>query len=180
MVNRTAAVLLAASLLCPQCLAGQAQAQNQLGRPRLPGHQAAELPRRGGTLGMDIGPVQQINENSVAFELLRVSRVRCGSPGARAGFDVGDQIIAVDGHVFPGVAAFAAHVGSVPPGRQIAVDCLPAGGLQQAQRVSLTVGAGGQAATQQGDPARSGRLSTRSKVTIGAGAPVPQQPGGFQ
>lgn len=69
----------------------------------------------------------------MTFELLRVNGVRRGSPGAQAGLNGGDQIIAVDGRVFPSVAASAAYVGSVQPGRQIAVDTMPAGGeLQQA------------------------------------------------
>jgi len=209
MANCTAVALLAASLLSVQCLPGpaQAQAQNQMGYQLLPAQQAASLPRRGGALGMDVGPAQQINEGGMAFELLRVNGVRRGSPGAQAGFNVGDQIIAVDGRVFPSVAAFAAYIGSVQPGRQIAVDTMPAGGgPQQAQRIGVTVGAGGRAApAQQGDQARSGGLSTGSKVAIGVGAaalfgcyelgcfsrskpgsgdpgqqPPQQQPGGFQ
>ena len=207
MVHRTAAALLAASFLGLQCLPAAAQAQNQMGYQLLSGQQATALPRRGGALGMDIGPAQQINEGGMAFELLRVNGVRRGSPGAQAGFNVGDQIIAVDGRVFPSVAVFAAYVGSVQPGRQIAVDYLPSGGgPQQAQRVGVTVGAGGRAvAARQGDPARSGGLSTGSKVAIGVGAaalfgcyelgcfsrshpssgdspqqPMQQQPGGFQ
>jgi len=93
MVNRTAAVVLAASLLSLQCVAGPARAQNQMGYQLLPAQQAASLPRRGGALGMDIGPAQQVNEGGMAFELLRVNGVRRGSPGAQAGFNVGDQII---------------------------------------------------------------------------------------
>ncbi len=172
MVNRTAAALLAASFFTLQCVSGPAQAQNQMGYQLLPAQQAASLPRRGGALGMDIGPAQQVNEGGMAFELLRVNGVRRGSPGAQAGFNVGDQIIAVDGRVFPSVAAFASYIGSVQPGRQITVDTMPAGGgPQQAQRIGVTVGAGGRAMpAQQGEQARSGGLSTGSKVAIGVGA----------
>jgi len=212
MVHRTAAALLAASFLCLQFLPAAAQAQNhqaqnQMGYQRLSGQQATALPRRGGALSMDIGPTQQINEGGMAFELLRVNGVRRGSPGAQASFNIGDQIIAVDGRVFPSVVVFAAYLGSVQPGRQITVDYLPSGGgPQQAQHVGVTVGAGGQAvATERGDPARSGGLSTGSKIAIGVGAaalfgcyefgcfsrshpssgnssqqPVQQQPGVFQ
>jgi len=172
MVNRTAAAVLAASFLSLQCISGPAQAQNQMGYQLLPAQQAASLPRRGGALGMDVGPAQQVNEGGMAFELLRVNGVRRGSPGAQAGFNVGDQIIAVDGRVFPSVAAFASYIGSVQPGRQITVDTMPAGGgPQQAQRIGVTVGAGGRAMpAQQGEQARSGGLSTGSKVAIGVGA----------
>jgi len=171
MVNRTAAALLAASLSL-QCLPASAQAQNQMGYQLLSAQQATALPRRGGALGMDVGPAQQINEVGMVFELLRVNGVHRGSPGAQAGFNVGDQIIAVDGRVFPSVAAFASYIGSVQPGRQIGIDYIPAGGgPQQAQRVGVTVGAGGRAvAAQGGDQAQSGGLSTGSKVAIGVGA----------
>ncbi len=172
MVNRTAAAVLAASFLSLQCISGPAQAQNQMGYQLLPAQQAASLPQRGGALGMDVGPAQQVNEGGMAFELLRVNGVRRGSPGAQAGFNVGDQIIAVDGRVFPSVAAFASYIGSVQPGRQITVDTMPArGGPQQAQRIGVTVGAGGRAMpAPQGEQARSGGLSTGSKVAIGVGA----------
>ena len=171
MVNRTVAALVAATFLSLQGLPSVALAENQMGYRLLSQQQAAGLPRRGGALGMDIGPAQQINEGGMAFELLRVNGVRRGSSGAQAGFGVGDQIIAADGQVFPSVAAFAAYVGSVPPGQQIAVDYIPAnGGPQQAQRVGVTVGAGGQAVpAQTAEPARTG-MSTGTKLAIGAGA----------
>ncbi len=178
MVNRTAAALLAASFLSLQCVPSPAQAENQMGYQLLSARQATELPRRGGALGIDVGRAQQITDSGMTFELLRVNGVRRGSPGAQAGFNVGDQIIAVDGRVFPSVAAFAAYIGSVRPGRQITVDYMPAGGgPQQAQRVGVTVGAGGRAvpaqqagAAQQDDQAGSTGLSTGAKVAIGAGA----------
>ncbi len=171
MVNRTVAALVAATFLSLQGLPSVALAENQMGYQLLSQQQAAALPRRGGALGMDIGPAQQVNEGGMIFELLRVNGVRRGSPGAQAGFHVGDQIIAADGQVFPSVAAFAAYVGSVPPGRQVAVDYMPAnGGPQQAQRVGVTIGAGGRAVPAQAEePARTG-MSTGTKLAIGAGA----------
>lgn len=178
MVNRTVAALLAASFLGLQSLPSPALAENQMGYQLLSARQAGQLPRSGGALGMDVGRAQQITDSGMTFELLRVNAVRRGSPGAQAGFNVGDQIIAVDGRVFPSVAAFAAYIGSVQPGRQIVVDYIPnGGGPQHAQRVGVTVGAGGRAvSTQQTNPAQqdnqagSTGLSTGSKVAIGVGA----------
>ena len=172
MVNRTIAALVASAFLGLQCVAGPALADNQMGYRELSARQAASLPRRGGALGMDIGPSQQINEGGLAFEMLRVKGVRPGSPGAQAGFDVGDQIIAVDGQVFPSVAAFAAYVGSLEPGRQLSVDYIPkGGGPQQAQRIGVTVGDAGRAvAPRQDAQAAPGGLSTGAKVAIGVGA----------
>lgn len=176
MANRTVAALLAASFLSLQCMpTGPAHAENPMGYQLLSARQAAVLPRSGGALGMDVGRAQQITDSSgMTFELLRVTGVRRGSPAAQAGFHVGDEIIAANGQVFPSVAAFAAYVGSVPPGEQITVDYMPAGGgPQQAQRVAVTVGgAGGRAVppVQQGDQSRSTGLSTGSKVAIGVGA----------
>lgn len=172
MINRTAAAFLAASLLSLQCAPSPALAENQMGYQLLSAREAAGLPRRGGALGMDIGPAQQITDSGMTFEVLRVNGVRRGSPGAQAGFNVGDLIIAVDGRVFPSVPAFAAYAGSMQPGRQVAVDYIPAGGgPQNAQRVALTVGSGGRTVpAQQDDPARSTGMSTGTKLAIGAGA----------
>jgi S1-C subfamily serine protease len=146
MVNRTVAALIAASFLGLQCLPSPALAENQMGYQLLSAPQAAALPRNGGALGMDVGRAQQITDSGMTFELLRVTGVRRGSPAAQAGFKPGDQIIAADGQVFPSVAAFAAFIGSVQPGRQITVDYMPAGGgPQQAQRVGVTIGGAGRA-----------------------------------
>ncbi len=167
-----AAALLAASLVASQCLPSPALADNPMGYQLLSAQQAAGLPRRGGALGLNVGPGQRINDTSgMQFELLRVTGVRPNSAGAQAGLNVGDQIIAADGRVFPSVAAFAAYVGSMPPGRQINIDYMPAGGgPQQAQRVAVTVGAGGRAVpTDQNEQARTG-LSTGTKIAIGVGA----------
>ena len=171
MVNRTMAALAVASL-CMQCLAGPAWAENQMGYQLLSLEQASQLPRAGGALGMDVGRAQVITDQGLSFELLRVNAVRSGSPGAQAGFHAGDQVIAVDGRVFPSVAAFAAYVGSVQPGRQISVDYIPAGGgPQQAQRIGVTVGGQGLTVpSQQADQPPSGGLSTGTKVAIGLGA----------
>jgi predicted metalloprotease with PDZ domain len=38
--------------------------------------------------------VQQITDGGMKFDLIRVKQVRRGSPGDRAGFRKGDQIIA--------------------------------------------------------------------------------------
>ena len=130
------------------------------------------LPRQGGALGMDVGPAQSITDSGMTFSVLRVNGVSRNSPGAQAGLKVGDLIIAADGLVFPNVPAFAAYAGSVQPGRQMAVDYIPAGGgPQNAQRAGITVGSGGRAApAQQDDQARSTGLSTGTTLAIGAGA----------
>ena len=71
--------------------------------------------------------------------------------------------------MFPDTATFAAYVGSVAPGRQIEVDYMPAGGgPAQAQRLGVTVGEGGRAATPRSETPHG--LSTGSKVAIGLGA----------
>ena len=106
----------------------------------------------------------------MAFDLLRVDAVNRGSAGAQAGLKAGDQIVAVDGHVFSDLQAFKAYVGSLPPGRQIAIDTIPpGGGPQQAQRITATVGNGGRA-VQPDAQAKSTGMSTGMKVAIGLGA----------
>ncbi len=160
---RLAAAVLAASLL----VAGVARADNQMGYHLLAPDQAASLPHNGGALGMEIRRGQVINDTGMTFELLQVQAVHPRSAGAQAGFKPGDQIIAVDGTVFSSLHAFAAYVGSLPPGQQITVDYLPVGGgPQQAQRIGVTVGNGAVAAPA----AHTGGLSTGEKLAIGAGA----------
>jgi hypothetical protein len=134
--------------------------------------QAARLPRGGGTLGVDVGRGQVITDSGMTFELLQVRSVRRGSPGARAGLEVGDQVIAVNGRVFPGVATFAGYMGSLRPGETIAMDYLPrGGGPEQAQRVGVTLGEGGGMPSPRSAPEPEPHgLSTGQKLAIGAGA----------
>ncbi len=112
----------------------------------------------------------------MTFDLIRVKQVRRGSPGARAGFRKGDQIIAVDGRVFPSIAAFGAYVGSTPPGSRISVDYIPAGGgPESAERVPVTIGDAGRPTQEppqngQSDESASSGMSTRTKIGIGAAA----------
>ena len=170
LAHRASVSALAVTLLASVSLASvPAWAENQMGYQLLSQQVASGLPHNRGSLGMDIERAQQITDDGLTFDIIRVKGVRRGSPGAQAGFSPGDQIVAVDGRVFANLAAFAAYVGSIPPGRAISVDYIPAnGGPAQAQRIAVTVGsAGGGAAT----PATtSGGLSTGTKVAIGVGA----------
>ena len=147
-----------------------ASADNQMGYRLQTAGASTGLQRAGGSLGMKVGPEKEITSGGMTFELLKVEGVGSASPAAQAGLSAGDQIIAVDGRVFPDVPTFAAYVGSVAPGHQIEVDYMPAGGgPRQAQRVGVTVGEGGKAAPRRDVP-RSAGLSTGNKVAIGVGA----------
>lgn len=172
MMHRTLAALITVSFLSLQTVPTPALADNQMGYQLLSADQAAGLPRNGGRLGMQVGRAQQITSGGLTFDLLRVNAVSANSPGAQAGFKVGDQIIAVDGRVFPSVAAFAAYVGSMSPARQISVDYMPSGaGPQEAQRVGVTIG-GARAVPAPAPQANAEPqgLSTGTKVAIGVGA----------
>jgi len=169
-INRTLAAFVAASLLTLESMSAPALAGNQMGYQLLSAEQGAALPRNGGKLGLNVGRAQQVNSDGLTFELLRVNDVNPGSSGAKAGFKPGDQIIAVDGKVFPSVAAFAAYVGSMPPAGKISIDYMPSrGGPQEAQRVNVTLGGGRSEPAHSASPARTG-LSTGEKVAIGVGA----------
>ncbi len=169
MINRMVAALVATSFLTLQCLAGPAMAENQMGYQLLSADQAAALPHGGGKLGLSVGRAQQMNSGGMTFELLKVNGVTQGSPGDKAGIRTGDQIIAVDGKVFPTVAAFASYVGSMPPAGKISIDYMPSGGgPQDAQRVGVTLG-GTTPTASPAQPASTG-LSTGEKIAIGVGA----------
>ena len=172
MWKRSVTVLVVTSLFSLPMSLGPAAADNPMGYKLLPADQATALPRMGGALGMSVGPDKQITDDGMTFALLRVNGVNQNSAGGQAGFRTGDEIIAVDGRVFPSVAAFAGYVGSIQPGRQISVDYIPAGGgPQQAQRIDVTLGEAGRSApAQQTAPAPAGGLSTGSKIAIGVGA----------
>ncbi len=175
MVNRTFAAFVGISFLALQSLPAPAYADNQMGYRLLSPQEASGLPHNRGSLGLDVERAQQITDSGMTFELIRVKQVRPHSAGAQAGFHRGDQIIAVDGQVFPNLATFANYVGSVPPGNRITVDYIPAGGGPgQAQRIAVTVGSPGGAAQtardQQGNEPASTGMSTRTKIGIGAAA----------
>lgn len=175
MAMRPAAPLIATVFLLLQVAPGPARADNQMGYRLLSQQEAASLPRNGGALGLDVERAQQITDGGMTFDLIRVKAVRRGSPGAQAGFNVGDQIIAIDGRVFPTLTTFASYIGATSPGQRIAVDYMPAGGgPQQAQRMSVTIGAAGRAMQPTDQPLpqdqRSGGMSTGTKVAIGVGA----------
>ena len=169
MTSRITATLVAAALV-GQVLTGSAMADNQMGYTLLPAAQAEQLSRHGGILGLDVGRAQQITDSGMTFDLLKVNSVRRDSPGDKAGLRAGDSIIAIDGRVFPSVAAFAAYIGSNEPGHRISIDYIPAGGgPQDAQRLAVTLAGGNRTMTPTEAPASTG-LSTGSKIAIGVGA----------
>ena len=169
--GRKLPMLVAACLLVGQCFPGPARAENQMGYQLLTPQAAAGLPRNRGSLGLDVERSQQITDGGMTFDIIRVKGVHRGSPGAQAGFAPGDQIIAVDGQVFANLAAFAAYVGSVKPGRTVSVDYIPKnGGPAQAQRASVAVGTAGGGAQQSAQSSAPGGMSTGTKVAIGVGA----------
>ncbi len=176
MVSRTVTAIVTASMLTLQWTPTPANAENQMGYRLLSVQEASSLPRHRGALGMDVERAQQITDDGLTFDLIRVKQVRQGSPGARAGFRRGDQIIAVDGRVFPSIAAFAAYVGSMPPGSRVSVDYIPAGGgPEKAERVPVIIGDAGRTSQQppqnrQSDESASSGMSTRTKIGIGAAA----------
>jgi S1-C subfamily serine protease len=176
MVSRTVTAIVTASMLTLHWTPNHAYAENQMGYRLLSVQEASSLPRHHGALGMDVERAQQITDDGMTFDLIRVKQVRPGWPGARAGFHKGDQIIAVDGRVFPTIAAFAAYVGSISPGSRVNVDYIPAGGgPESAERVPVIIG---DAAKPTQDPARnrqvdetaSSGMSTRTKIGIAAAA----------
>ena len=170
----TRSIALTAAVLFVAQAMGPAAADNKMGYQLETKEQAAGLSPAGGSLGMRVGPEQEISSEGLTFELLKVENVGQGSPAAQAGLSVGDRIIAVNGHVFPSTATFAAVVGAVAPGKQIEVDYIPSdGGPDKAQRVGGTVGEKGQAAPAHTTAATADRkegLSTGAKVAIGLGA----------
>ena len=157
MITRTLAAGVAACLLTVQCIPVSARADNPMGYQLLSAREAAALPHNQGALGLSVDRAQQITDGGMTFDIIRVTQVRRDSTGARAGLKPGDEIIALDGKVFPSLVAFASYIGSTPPGNQIIVDYIPVGaGPQQAQRVAVLVGRTGQASP--------------AEVAIGAGA----------
>ncbi len=136
-------------------LAFPAYAENQMGYRLLTTQEAAGLPHNQGSLGLEIDRAQRITAGDMIFDIIRVTGVRAASAGAQAGFAKGDQIIALDGRVFPSLDVFAAYIGAARPGSRITVDYMPAGGgPEQAQRVEVSVGSAGQTATARAPSAR--------------------------
>jgi S1-C subfamily serine protease len=129
-----------AALLAAPAVPHAALADNAMGYRVLSPREAAALPSRQGTIGLDVRRQERIIDSGLTFDIIQVTRVRRNSAGARAGFKVGDQIVAVDGRVFPSLAVFAAYIGSRPPGSQVVIDIMPAGrGPEQARRITVAV-----------------------------------------
>ncbi len=194
MPNRPVALAAAVSLFMLQCGVGQqayAQYQgnqggqyqggqgqrsgNAMGYRMLSSQEAGSLPRGGATLGLDVESTQQINEQGLSFSVLRVTQVRQGSPAAAGGLQRGDNLIAVNGYVFPGIREFAQYVASLSPGTSMTVDFIPAGSRpDNAQRISLRLG--GQGGYQdrgryaQGPDEKPTGMSTKTKLGLGAAA----------
>ena len=152
-------------------LGGPAYADNSMGYKLLSTDQAAALPHSGGALGMDVGAAQRITDADLSFDVLSVNSVKPGSPGEAAGLRPGDEIIAVNGLVFPSVLAFGEFIGSVSPGTQLAMDYIPSGGgPAQAQRIAVTVGQAGRGVLPGAAASASHGLSGGAKTAIGLGA----------
>ena len=164
--------MVAAVLLGSQALSAVASADNKMGYKLETAEQAATLAKAGGSLGMKVGPQGDISSEGLSFQVLKVEGVVEDSPASQAGLKIGDQIIAVDGHVFPNTKTFAEYVGSIEPGRKIDVDYMPqSGGPKDAKRVAVTVGKGGHAIKPKDDAAKTtDGLSTGQKIAIGVGA----------
>jgi len=169
-VGRSVTAVALACMLAAQ-VPTVAHAENAMGYRLLSVEQASRLPNNRGTVGLDVAPARQISDAGMTFDLLRVERVRTGSPAEHAGFKTGDQIIAVNGRVFPTLAAFAAFMKSMAPGARANIDYIPAGGgPKNAERVALVVGKPGASGTQQGQAQEKSGMSTRTKIGIGAAA----------
>jgi C-terminal processing protease CtpA/Prc len=169
-VGRSVAAVALASMLAAQ-VPVVAHAENPMGYRLLSVEQASRLPNNRGTVGLDVAPARQITDSGMTFDLLRVQRVQTGSPAAQAGFQRGDQIIAVNGRVFPTLAAFAAYMKSMAPGTRANIDYIPArGGPKNAERVAILVGKPGANGEQYAQAQEKSGMSTRTKIGIGAAA----------
>jgi len=171
-VRRIMTAVTLASMLGVQLAPAIAHAENAMGYRLLPSAEATRLPDNNGALGLNVGPAQRITGSGVTFNLMEVRGVKAGSAGSAAGLQRGDQIIAVNGRVFPTAMAFAAYVKSLRPGARVSVDYIPAGGgPSNAERVAVVMGKPGTNGAQYGQAQeRSGGMSTRTKIGLGAAA----------
>ena len=84
-----------------------------MGYRLLAAEEAMKLPSNHCSLGMSLERSRQITDSGMTFDIIRIDQVRAGSPTARAGSHVDDQIITVDGHVFPGLAIFGTYISAL-------------------------------------------------------------------
>jgi predicted metalloprotease with PDZ domain len=171
-LRRTITGIALASMLTAQLVPAVAHAENPMGYRVLSVEQASRLPNKHGALGVDVAAAQRISDPSMTFALMQVKGVQRGSTAAQAGLQKGDQIIAVNGRVFPNATAFAAYVRSMAPGSRINIDYIPAGGgPRNAERVAVVIGKPGSNAAQHAQAQeQSSGMSTRTKIGLGAAA----------
>jgi C-terminal processing protease CtpA/Prc len=168
-VRRTVTAIALASMVSVQVAPAIAHAENAMGYRLVSTDQAARLPNNRGALGVDVAPAKQITDSGMTFDLMEVRRVKAGSAGEAAGLQRGDEIIAVNGRVFPSGNAFAMYLRSIRPGSRVTIDYIPAGrGPANAERVSLVMGTGNQ--TQNAQTQAHSGMSTRTKIGLGAAA----------
>jgi S1-C subfamily serine protease len=171
-VRRTITAIALASMLGLQLAPAGVHAENAMGYRLLTPADATRLPDNHGALGLEVAPAQRITDSGMSFNLVEVRGVKAGSAGAAAGLQRGDRIIAVNGRVFPTATAFAAYLKSIRPGARANIDYIPAGqGPSDAQRVAVVIGKprpGGEQFDQAQE--RSGGMSTRTKIGLGAAA----------
>src|SRR4051812_35700315 len=98
-MKRLSAMALAATLLFGDAGA-VAHAENAMGYQLLSEQEARSLPRNDGALGMDLARSQHITDHEMTFDIMQITKVKPGSPAAKAGLRRGDQIIAVNGRLF--------------------------------------------------------------------------------
>jgi hypothetical protein len=166
MPRRAVTILLIAGSLMGRM---PAFAENAMGYHLVSAEEAMKLPSNHGSLGMSIQRSRQITDSGMTFDIIRIDQVRSRSPAAMAGLHVDDQIIAVDGRVFPSLAIFGTYISALAPGSRAIVDYVPAGeGPSNAQRVKVLVGADTPSARSAGSSASG--LTTGQKVAIGVGA----------
>ena len=168
-VRRTVAAIALATIVGVPMAPAIVYAENAMGYRLVPTEQAARLPNNRGAVGLDVAPAKQVTDSGMTFDLMEVRRVKAGSAGDAAGLQRGDEIIAVNGRVFPSANAFALYLRSIRPGTRITIDYIPAGrGPANAERVSLVMGTGN--TIQNGQTQAHSGMSTRTKIGLGAAA----------
>ena len=169
--NRKVA-LFARRVACRRVVLGRpARADNPMGYQLLTPQAAASLPRNQGSLGLDVERAQQITDDGMTFDLIRVRGVRRGSPGAQAGFSPGDQIIAVDGRVFSSLTCSRRISARCRRGRRSAsTTSPPMAARRKRSACPLRWAVRAAARRQHRRPQASSGMSTGTKVAIGVGA----------
>ncbi len=128
-------------------------------------------------LGVFVRDADDVDAEDVGLSDVRgveISDFPEGSPAQRAGLELGDIILAIDGQPVEYTAQLQTIVGFRQPGESVKVEVARKGGVRRTYTVRLVPGESTQRTAQQGDAAERGRENPNDAAEPAGGTTIEQ------